>query len=59
MNCDPAGNGCAGGFYFNAFGCVIDNGSIDTEVHYVGIFNKPYEISNEHQNTLREIIKRF
>jgi len=29
------------------------------EVHDVGIFNKPYKIPNEHQNTLRQIIKRF
>jgi len=26
---------------------------------FVGIFNKPYKIPNEHQNTLRQIIKRF
>jgi len=27
-------NGCAGGFYFNAFGYAIDNGGIDTKAHY-------------------------
>ncbi|XP_061356421.1 ervatamin-B-like [Gastrolobium bilobum] len=34
VDCDPASNGCAGGFYFNAFGWVIDNGGIDTEANY-------------------------
>lgn len=34
VDCDPASNDCAGGFYFNAFGYVIDNGGVDTEAHY-------------------------
>ncbi|RDX75850.1 hypothetical protein CR513_44226 [Mucuna pruriens] len=34
VDCDPASHGCAGGFYFNAFGWVIKNGGIDTEAHY-------------------------
>lgn len=34
MDCDPASNGCAGGYYFNAFGWVIENGGIDTEANY-------------------------
>lgn len=34
MDCDPASKGCAGGFYFNAFGWVIENGGIDTEANY-------------------------
>ncbi|KAJ1426136.1 Peptidase C1A, papain C-terminal [Sesbania bispinosa] len=34
VDCDPASNGCAGGYYFNAFGYVIDNGGIDTEANY-------------------------
>ncbi|KAL2343284.1 hypothetical protein Fmac_004569 [Flemingia macrophylla] len=34
VDCDPASNGCAGGYYFNAFGWVIDNGGIDTEANY-------------------------
>ncbi|XP_054803879.1 zingipain-2-like [Prosopis cineraria] len=34
VDCDPASHGCAGGFYFNAFGWVIDNGGIDTEADY-------------------------
>ncbi|KAK7247166.1 hypothetical protein RIF29_42043 [Crotalaria pallida] len=34
VDCDPASNGCAGGYYFNAFGYVIKNGGIDTEADY-------------------------
>lgn len=34
VDCDPASNGCAGGYYFNAFGWVINNGGIDTEADY-------------------------
>jgi hypothetical protein len=34
MDCDPASKGCAGGYYFNAFGWVINNGGIDTEANY-------------------------
>ncbi|KAK7400164.1 hypothetical protein VNO78_11364 [Psophocarpus tetragonolobus] len=34
VDCDPASHGCAGGFYFNAFGYVIKNGGIDTEANY-------------------------
>ncbi|XP_012572291.3 P34 probable thiol protease-like [Cicer arietinum] len=34
VDCDPASNGCAGGYYFNAFGWVIENGGIDTEANY-------------------------
>jgi len=40
VDCDPASHGCAGGFYFNAFGYVIDNGGIDTEENY------PYTAKN-------------
>ncbi|CAI8618667.1 unnamed protein product [Vicia faba] len=40
MDCDPASRGCAGGFYFNAFGWVINNGGIDTEANY------PYTAKN-------------
>ncbi|CAJ1938664.1 unnamed protein product [Sphenostylis stenocarpa] len=40
LDCDPASHGCAGGFYFNAFGYVIDNGGIDTEANY------PYRAKN-------------
>ncbi|KAH1050779.1 hypothetical protein AAZX31_08G114300 [Glycine max] len=40
VDCDPASHGCAGGFYFNAFGYVIENGGIDTEAHY------PYTAQN-------------
>ncbi|PNX76265.1 cysteine proteinase [Trifolium pratense] len=34
VDCDHASNGCAGGYYFNAFGWVINNGGIDTEANY-------------------------
>ncbi|KAK4271701.1 hypothetical protein QN277_020353 [Acacia crassicarpa] len=34
VDCDPRSYGCAGGFYFDAFGWVIDNGGIDTEADY-------------------------
>ncbi|KAJ1426137.1 Peptidase C1A, papain C-terminal [Sesbania bispinosa] len=34
VDCDPASKGCAGGYYFNAFGYVIGNGGIDTEANY-------------------------
>lgn len=34
VDCDPASNGCDGGYYFNAFGWVIDNGGIDTSADY-------------------------
>ncbi|OIW19233.1 hypothetical protein TanjilG_20358 [Lupinus angustifolius] len=34
VDCDPASKGCAGGYYFNAFGYVINNGGIDTEADY-------------------------
>lgn len=40
VDCDPASHGCAGGFYFNAFGWVINNGGIDTEANY------PYTAKN-------------
>jgi len=30
-----------------------------TKLFMLGIFNKPYKIPNEHQNTLCQIIKRF
>lgn len=39
VDCDPASNGCAGGYYFNAFGWVINNGGIDTEANYPYIAN--------------------
>ncbi|KAK7318815.1 hypothetical protein RJT34_03522 [Clitoria ternatea] len=34
VDCDPASKGCAGGYYFNAFGYVIKNGGIDSEANY-------------------------
>lgn len=40
VDCDPASHGCAGGYYFNAFGWVINNGGIDTEANY------PYTAKN-------------
>ncbi|KAF1867218.1 hypothetical protein Lal_00049647 [Lupinus albus] len=40
VDCDPASKGCAGGYYFNAFGYVIKNGGIDTEADY------PYTAKN-------------
>ncbi|CAL0306457.1 unnamed protein product [Lupinus luteus] len=40
VDCDPASKGCAGGYYFNAFGYVIQNGGIDTEADY------PYTAKN-------------
>ncbi|ESW31452.1 hypothetical protein PHAVU_002G239300 [Phaseolus vulgaris] len=40
VDCDPSSHGCAGGFYFNAFGYVINNGGIDTEANY------PYTAKN-------------
>ncbi|XP_028794871.1 ervatamin-B [Neltuma alba] len=40
VDCDPKSHGCAGGFYFDAFGWVIDNGGIDTAADY------PYTATN-------------
>lgn len=34
VDCDTASKGCEGGFYFNAFGWVINNGGIDTAANY-------------------------